>query len=308
MALEDGDDLGEGIDSTLRAQRLLGPAKRTRGDPDAAGLADAAEKGGRSLVLRPARDEAPLPPRSPRCAGNTSTRKRRYAWMDSGDEASSDEDGSEEEQDSGGQRAPQQEARPEDRGVMPEASCSSRRADERSAQKAKRDSDEELSVTEVSTFNQMLRLAPRLRRTIGAMRPAYLVEVIAAAARVRFYDVEFFDELLPEVRSRLRRRASNFTAHDMVECTASLHELNAYDAAIFSAVARELRSRLHELDTMQRRKLLAIFKSCNHHGDADFIAALVQREKHEAELLQSIRQAADYLVMRSPGQLRPGRL
>lgn len=203
----------------------------------------------------------------------TSKRKREYAWMDSGDEASSaDEDGAESE--TSGARQPAEPAR----------------------------------LSEVDTFSQMLRLVPQLRRRLLSMQAAEMVEVVVAAARIRFYDGEFFGELLPEFRARLKKRGGAFTARELVDTTAALQELNAYDAAIFSGVARELKHRAAELDTQQRRRLLAVFKMANHKDDAEFVALLVQRDKQEAEAQQATRQSGDYLVMRSPGQLRPGRM
>lgn len=163
-------------------------------------------------------------------------------------------------------------------------------------------------LSEVGTLPQMLRLVPQLRRRITSMQAAELVEVVAAASRARFYDGEFFEKLLPEIRARLKKRASAFSARDMVEAVVALQELNAYDAPIFSGVARELKHRAGELDSQQRKRLLAVFKVTNHKGDGEFLALLLQRDKQEAEAQQAMRQSGDYLVMRSPGQLRPCRM
>jgi len=163
-------------------------------------------------------------------------------------------------------------------------------------------------LSEVETLPQMLRLVPRLCRRLSTMQSTELVEVIAAASRIRFYDGEFFEKLLPEFRSRLKKRGNGFTAREMVDTTVALQELNAYDANIFSAVARELKHRAGELDTQQRKRLLTVFKVVNHKADPDFVALLVQKDKEEAEVQQAMRQTGDYLVMRSPGQLRPCRM
>lgn len=206
-------------------------------------------------------------------------KRREYAWMDSGDEAAS----------SAGE------------GADGESGDSNSLGDERQIDA------EPTRVSEVETLAQMLRFVPRLRRSIGTMPPMALVEVIVAASRVRFYDAEFFDELLPELRTRLRKRSSTFSTREMVDCIAALQELNAYDVVIFSAVTRALKHRVNELDAAQRRRILTVLKTANHTGDSELVTLLVQREKQEAEVQQAMRQAADYLVMRSPGQLRPCR-
>jgi len=200
-------------------------------------------------------------------------RKREYAWMDSGDEEAS-------------------------------SACEEGDSDDLSVQRPA----EPIRLSEVTTLGQMLQMVPQLRRRLFTMPPAELVQVIIAASRIRFYDGDFFEKLLPEVRTRLSRRSASFTAREMVECTAGLQELNAYDAVIFSQVARALRHRIGELDTVQRRRLMAVFKMSNHQGDADFMGLLVERDKQEAEAQQAMRQSGDYLVMRSPGQLRPCRM
>jgi len=199
-------------------------------------------------------------------------RKRRFEWMDSSDESSEERDEREEKAE-----------REEDESA--EESC---------------------QLSDVTTLSQMLRLVPILRRNATTMPPAVFSEILSAAARVRFYDAEFFDKLLPEFRSRLRR-PSGFTCAELVDSAVALQELNAYDVVIFSAIVSALRPRVHELDAEKRRKLLATFKASKHKDD-EFRTQLVEREQLEAEVRQAHRQSADYLVMRSPGQLRPCRM
>jgi len=166
---------------------------------------------------------------------------------------------------------------------------------------------ETMRASEVTTLGQMIRMVPQLRRNIGTMPPEDLVEVFLAASRVRLYDATLFGDLLPELRARLRRRAVAFAVKGLIDILVALQELNAYDAVVFSAVAGALRNRVSEMDAGQRRRVIAVLKAVGHSGDEDFLGVLIQREKQEAEAQQSIRQAADYLVMRSPGQLRPCR-
>lgn len=252
---------GRGTTSLASSSKQATAVQGRRGDATAASVASATgAAAGSDLDSSPSRS---------RTSGK---RKREYAWMDSGDEASSAQDAAD--------------------------------SDKSSAEHLK----DPPRLSEVETLSQMLRLVPQLCRRLLTMPPAELVEAIAAASRVRFYDAEFFEKLLPEIRARLRKRGSAFAARELVNVTVSLQELNAYDAPIFTAIARELKHRVGELDSQHRKRLLTVYKTVNHQNDADFVDALVQRDLQEAEAQQATRQSGDYLVMRSPGQLRPCRM
>mmetsp|Transcript_30114 Transcript_30114/g.54933 ORF Transcript_30114/g.54933 Transcript_30114/m.54933 type:complete len:289 (-) Transcript_30114:103-969(-) len=202
-------------------------------------------------------------------------REKEFAWMDSGDEASGEEKGEEKKE-------------REDSGDDLE------------------DSGPTVPLAQVSTLSEMLRVVPKLK--IGTMSNKDIMDALPAAARVRFYDANFFDKLLPELRSRLRSRPGGFASDELVESLASLKELNAYDEVLFSAVASALKDKLGELSPDKRRRLLAILKAVDHKKDGDLITTLVHKEKLETEAKQSVKANGDYLVTRSPGQLRPCRM
>mmetsp|Transcript_21467 Transcript_21467/g.49135 ORF Transcript_21467/g.49135 Transcript_21467/m.49135 type:complete len:274 (+) Transcript_21467:104-925(+) len=203
-------------------------------------------------------------------------REKEFAWMDSGDEASGDE------------------------------KCETRKQESEDSDADFEDSGPTVPLAQVSTLSEMLRVVPKLKT--GTMSNKDIMDALPAAARVRFYDADFFDKLLPELRSRLRSRPGGFASDDLVESLASLKELNAYDEVVFSAVASALKDKLGELSPEKRKRLLAILKAVDHKKDGDLITSLVHKEKLETEAKQSVRQNGDYLVTRSPGQLRPCRM
>jgi len=192
-------------------------------------------------------------------------RRKRYAWMDSGDESGAGS-GSES---GGGEESPMRAPAGRNTPEPCEADGDARPLQTR--------------VAEVRAFADMVRLAPDLRRRAPRMLPSELAAAVMAAARVRFYDAEVFDgALIPAVRRHLHRSASSFSADDAVDLLTGLADLNAYDRAIFSKVVEAFAEKEQELEDATRcGRLLSAFRAVGHKDDKDFMEYLVQRDKAE---------------------------
>jgi len=102
-------------------------------------------------------------------------RRKRYEWMDSGDESVSDEE-----------ERRQRSSRPGSNGTTAFGGefSEDRGEDQRRLS---------VRIAEVRAFSDMIRLAPELQSRAPRMAPRELVAAVAAAARVRFYDAEAVD-------------------------------------------------------------------------------------------------------------------
>lgn len=190
-------------------------------------------------------------------------RRKRYEWMDSGDESISDEE--ERRQLSG----------PRSNGT---AALSGEFSEDRGEDQRRLS----VRIAEVRAFSDMLRLAPELQSRAPRMAPRELVAAVAAAARVRFYDAEVFQRgLLPAARRQLQgSRGSSLHSDQAVDLICGLAELNVYDEAIFSRVVEVFAERKQDLEDPTRQgRLLAAFKKMGHQGDKDFLDYLAQRVK-----------------------------
>jgi len=142
------------------------------------------------------------------------------------------------------------------------------------------------SVGEVTSFPQMVRMAPSLQRRAAAMSAAELVAVCAAAARVKFYEPALFGAVTAALRRHLARSSVNgrgLRTSELVVVLVSLAELNAYDREIFSTAARAFAGSgvVEGLDAAQRQQLLSSFKAVKHEGDEELVSHLVRKTKEE---------------------------
>lgn len=144
------------------------------------------------------------------------------------------------------------------------------------------------SAAGVSSFSEMVRMAPDLQRRVRGMAAAELAAVCTAAARVRFYDGPLLESVTAELRRLLTRHgigAKTISTGHLVAVLGSLAQLNAYDRDLFAAAAHHLGSvrcsASDGLDSAQRAQLLEAFRSVKHQGDEAFIEALARRVKSE---------------------------
>lgn len=130
-----------------------------------------------------------------------------------------------------------------------------------------------LSVADVNTFSQMMRMVDKLKARVPEMAPAELAQSLAAAARVKFFDASFLQELLiPRVRFNLgdSKRRSPFLAGDLVSILCSLADLNCFDKDIFGKILRELASkRGTELEVSDRSRIRGACKAVKYEGEED---------------------------------------
>lgn len=198
------------------------------------------------------------------CSRPAMARRKRYEWMDSGDESISDEE--------------ERRQRSSRLGPNGTTTYSGERSEDRGEDQRRLS----VRIAEVRAFSDMLRLAPELQSRAPRMAPRELVAAVVAAARVRFYDAEVFQRgLLPAARRQLQgNRGSSLHADQAVDLICGLAELNVYDEAIFSRVVEVFAERKQDLeDSTRQGRLLAAFKKMGHQGDKDFLDYLAQRVK-----------------------------
>lgn len=136
----------------------------------------------------------------------------------------------------------------------------------------------------VETLSQMLRLAESLRsRGTGEFPPHELVDICAAAARVKFYDPALFTDTLgpaleQSLRSGLSTESSNkrLTIGNVVEVLGALASLNAASALsdVFMAAAKALKERGDNIDMVQLKFLKDIYSSTGKEKDLGFLLSL----------------------------------
>lgn len=189
--------------------------------------------------------------------------RKRYAWMDSDDDACSGGSRSDRSEEVAGEKK-QGGGADDNEGDAPLPS----------------------SAADVSSFSEMVRMAPDLQRRVRRMAAAELASVLTAAARVRFYDGPLLDSVTAELRRALNRHGisvKTISTGEMVKVLGSLAQLNAYDRELFGVAARHLSSvrACDHLDNAQRAQLLEAFRSVKHQGDEAFVEALSRRVKSE---------------------------
>lgn len=133
------------------------------------------------------------------------------------------------------------------------------------------------SASEVRSFSEMLRMAPRLQRCAPSMQTAELTEVCAAAARVKFYDAGLLEAVTSQLRRRIRSRSNGPGVDGIITVLCAL----AYDSEFFAASARVLDECLVRLGPEQTSKALSAFKAVKHNGDVALIEALTRKSKSE---------------------------
>merc|ERR1711972_724780 len=157
----------------------------------------------------------------------------------------------------------------------------------RSRSRSRSPDDAPIPVSEINTFSQMIRMVDRLKARVPEMAPEDLVQSLAAAARVKFYDASFLQDLLiPRVRFNLgdSTKRSPFLAGDLVTILCALADLNCYDKDIFTKIVHELaRKRTAELQPADRPRILSAVKAVKYESteDQEFLDFLAQKEKSQ---------------------------
>jgi len=130
------------------------------------------------------------------------------------------------------------------------------------------------------------------------MGPTELVQCLSAAARVKYYDGSFLQDLLiPQIQQNLTKtkstqKMSPFATDELVGIVCSLADLNCFDKVIFDACVRELADKKHqELYSPDRTRLLDAFKAakydCGENRDfLEWLCASVRAERYEAASIE----------------------
>jgi len=251
----------------------------------------------RPKLRRARNDDSPQETRgddSPKQSKPASTKKKEFAWMDSDAEDSDNDDAKTASSVKGGKTGDDPGGLFDGDGDGRSGSRKRRRKDgSRSPSAHSRSSSEgpplPASVAEVMTFSQMVRMADGLKKRVRSMETTELVQCVAAAARVKFYDGSFLqDMVIPEIRRHLNpRRRAPYTTPELVSILCALADLNCFDKEVFNGSVKELADRRYmELKSEDRIALLMAFKAVKYdcNGDRqfyDWLSTSVKAERYE---------------------------
>lgn len=168
------------------------------------------------------------------------------------------------------------------------------------------------AAKDVETLSQMLRLADFLRCNEKELSAHELVDVCAAAARVKLYDPTLFKDTLGPALLRSFRKglsldgdARRMSVDGATEVLRALASLNAAGALsdVFTAAAKALKERGDGINPSQLRLLKDIYISIGKEKDMMFLACIPSVESGVASQVRgSLKEgvSADGLPMR-PG-------
>eukprot|EP00747_Dinoflagellata_sp_TGD_P028078 gnl/TRDRNA2_/TRDRNA2_133023_c0_seq2.p1 gnl/TRDRNA2_/TRDRNA2_133023_c0~~gnl/TRDRNA2_/TRDRNA2_133023_c0_seq2.p1 ORF type:complete len:215 (-),score=46.28 gnl/TRDRNA2_/TRDRNA2_133023_c0_seq2:67-711(-) len=128
------------------------------------------------------------------------------------------------------------------------------------------------SMRDISSFGHFLQLTPALRNAAAELTAQQLTELCEAAARIKFFDGELFDDVFVNIRKRLRKAEFNVAQVTLV--VASLVDLNACDSSIFSAAAPAIMPHISTMSKAQRLQWLKLLAAAKHPCDEEFEVAL----------------------------------
>lgn len=190
--------------ATTKRKPLLDLESELQGDRDDAGSrpklrrASAVDTGHKSGESAAPKKHDPPPEKK--------KKEKEFAWMDS------DAEGSDSESEGVKKRK-----KYDDPVGLFEETRSSNKARSRSRSSSEGGPPLPASVTEVQTFSQMVRMSEGLKKRVRSMGCTELVQCLAAASRVKFFDGSFFqDMLIPQIQRQLSnsRKKSPFTTED----------------------------------------------------------------------------------------------
>jgi len=170
---------------------------------------------------------------------------------------------------------------------------------------------------DVTTFGQMLRLAETLKSG-GELTPGTLVDICAAAARVRFFDAELFQETLAPVLLRFLKQGVEarpgpggcddargdrdvacgmhlFDIDGLLQILEALAGLNAVSALleIFTVAAKALRDNCGSLSNEQRKATRDIYKAAGRERDVTFLSYLAPSTEDSGQPMKVRGSAMD---------------
>lgn len=183
--------------------------------------------------------------------------RKRYAWMDSGDEAS------------GSDAEAEGEGPPRRAGEGPDRRLS-----------ASSGSSQPVSMQDVQTLSQLMRIMelwPRGKLLRMDMQEA--AATLQAAARVRYYAADVFGDVTSAVKVHLRGR-SPVRAEDIADVVSALADTNAYDHELFELAARSLNTQsVVTVERQTRKRIVEAFRKVNHQSRLPIIQQLAMQEK-----------------------------
>lgn len=137
------------------------------------------------------------------------------------------------------------------------------------------------SASEIQSFGQMVKMAPRLQVKVRHMGLSELAEVCQAAARVKFYDSSFFDSVIVAVKRHLRGKGRHKPA-DIVHILAGLANINSYDKPLFELIERVLSEyQDSQIDAALRKQILKACAAVGHKSENPFFKNLADKEAVE---------------------------
>jgi len=148
------------------------------------------------------------------------------------------------------------------------------------------------TLAEIQTFSQMVRMADSLKARVRSMTASELAECLSAAARVKFYDGDMFDAVMPRIQRQLlvSRGVGNevprspFTTEELITIMASLADLNIFNKEVFDRIVKEMAAnRFRDLQGPQRGRILSAFSRTKYECavDQEFHDWLKEAEKSE---------------------------
>mmetsp|Transcript_122342 Transcript_122342/g.193783 ORF Transcript_122342/g.193783 Transcript_122342/m.193783 type:complete len:260 (+) Transcript_122342:59-838(+) len=182
-------------------------------------------------------------------------REKEFAWMDSEDEDSA-----------------------------AEKSSGSEKKESTAPSGTKSEPDEPTSASDIQSFGQMVKMAPKLQAKVRDMGLTELADVCQAAARVKFYDCSLLDALVSATKRHLRGKGRHKPA-DIVRVLAGLSSINSYDKSLFELIERTLAEyQESQIDAELRKQILKAMTAVGHKSEHPFILAI--RDKEAAERYQ----------------------
>lgn len=183
---------------------------------------------------------------------------KEFAWMDSDDD------------ESGGEKA--------------SGSAESPRSPKRRDTSETRDASsqqESIPASEIQSFGQMLKMAPRFQAKLRTMQMPELAAVCQAAARVKFYDSGFFESVTAAAKRHLSGKGKQKPA-DIVDILDGLAGINACDKALFELMVQALENcPEREIDAMLRKRLLKAVTAAGHKSEHQLLKSLAKQEAEE---------------------------
>eukprot|EP00930_Biecheleria_cincta_P050650 TRINITY_DN35835_c0_g1_i1.p1 TRINITY_DN35835_c0_g1~~TRINITY_DN35835_c0_g1_i1.p1 ORF type:complete len:319 (-),score=53.18 TRINITY_DN35835_c0_g1_i1:84-1040(-) len=188
------------------------------------------------------------------------TSNKEFAWMDSEDD------------ESGGERA----------SGSAEAPHSPKRGDD-SEKRGASDPDESIPASEIQSFGQMIKMAPKFQSKLKTMQMPELAAVCQAAARVKFYDSGFFESVTAAAKRHLSGKGrQKQKPADIVDILDGLAGINACDKPLFELMVQALEDcPQDQIDASLRKRILKAVTASGHKSEHEWLKSLATKEAEE---------------------------